>query len=260
MFGLSGTTILTIHDCVSLHRLAGLKKWIVWLFWYYYPVQRADQVTTISQATKKELQSALGIRESRVRVIPNCIPGADGEPRRRPKVGPPRVLFIGLAENKNLGRLVEALKGVSCELRIVGHLNQRQESLVRGSGVAFSNVTNLRDEEMQSEYESATLLAFPSLYEGFGLPIVEANSFGCPVVTSQLPPMCDVAADAAYLVNPLSVDSIRAGILAVLSSDECRKNLIEKGYSNALRFKAMVVAKHYVATYRALLSEAGNVV
>jgi glycosyltransferase involved in cell wall biosynthesis len=260
MFGLSAPTVLTIHDCVSLHRLSGFKKWLVWLVWYYFPTQRANQITTISHATKKELEHALGVRGSRVRVISNCIPGEIRRTLTQPKPYPPRVLFIGLAENKNLERVVKALKGLSCELRIVGQLTQAQHGLLRDSGIAFSYVARLTDEDIQIEYESAVLLAFPSLYEGFGLPIVEANTFGCPVVTSELPPMCDVAADAACLVNPLSVESIRAGIKAVLDSEEYRMELIRKGYVNVKRFNAEALAEAYSVVYRELASDVRNVI
>jgi len=96
------------------------------------------------------------------------------------------------------------------------------------------------------------MVVFASLAEGFGLPIIEANAIGRPVVTSNLSPMKEVAGDAGCLVNPCDVTDIRDGIRRVIGDDEYRNALIERGYENAQRYRADVVARQYARLYEYL--------
>src|SRR5262249_47496010 len=98
-------------------------------------------------------------------------------------------------------------------------------------------------------------LCFASLHEGFGLPIIEAQAVGRPVITSTIAPMCDVAGDSACLVDPYNVESIRQGIAAILNSHDYRKDLVEKGYRNAARYSPASVARRYLLLYRASMLE-----
>ena len=95
-------------------------------------------------------------------------------------------------------------------------------------------------------------MIFASTYEGFGLPIIEANAVGRPVVTSKLSPMTEVAGDAASLVNPYDSSNIRAGVMRIINDPFYRESLVKAGFENALRFSAESVAESYAKVYRKL--------
>ncbi|HRE47506.1 MAG TPA: glycosyltransferase family 1 protein [Aggregatilineales bacterium] len=106
------------------------------------------------------------------------------------------------------------------------------------------------DADLPALYTGARLLAFPSLYEGFGLPILEAFACGTPVLTAGVSSLGEVAGDAALLVDPLQVDSIRAGLEVLLRDDTLRAGLIERGYAQASRFTWDAAAKQLREVYR----------
>jgi glycosyltransferase involved in cell wall biosynthesis len=142
------------------------------------------------------------------------------------------------------------LKGISCKLSIVGVLSKQQEEALRVNQIDYNTAANITNEELKEQYEKADLLAFVSTYEGFGMPIVEAQIVGRPVVTSNLLSMPEVAGDAAHLVDPFDVEDIRKGVLRIIEDKAYRTLLIEKGRSNALRFSVETIANQYAELYR----------
>jgi glycosyltransferase involved in cell wall biosynthesis len=246
------TTVLTIHDCWALERLTGLKRLLLKFFWFDLPLRRVKFVTVISEEAKRQLLRHVRVREDKVQVIPNII-----SPLYRPSLryfnsACPRILHVGTTDNKNLSRLLEALRGLSCHLRIIGKLNDTQMQQVRSSTIDFSADYNLTEEQMVDNYREADLVSFTSTYEGFGLPILEANSVGRPVVTSNVSSMPEVAGDAACFVDPYDVDSIRKGIQRVIDEPHYREQLVQNGFKNAQRFSSYIIASKYLNLYRAI--------
>jgi glycosyltransferase involved in cell wall biosynthesis len=131
-------------------------------------------------------------------------------------------------------------------------LSRDHEAALVGAGIEYSNRYNLSVAEVVAEYESCDLVTLVSTYEGFGMPIVEGNSVGRPVITSNVASMPEVAGDAACLVDPFDVPSIRAGILRVIRDEEYRQQLVANGFRNAERFTAARVAELYEAIYEEL--------
>lgn len=111
---------------------------------------------------------------------------------------------------------------------------------------------------MMDMYIEADVMLFPSTYEGFGLPIIEAQATGRVVITSQLEPMLSVAGNAACFVDPYSVDSIRSGIQKIIESESYRNELIQKGFRNIERFQLEKVKKQYSDLYKQLEIAKGN--
>lgn len=243
-------TVLTVADLVSLERLRGLKRWLLWLLWYWLPVKRSCSVVTISEYTRKALLKSVPCDPARVRVI-HCPVSDEFQPQPHEwNAGCPRILQIGTKPNKNLERVIEALAGLSCRLIIVGPMTQAQGAMLAAHRVEHENLVGLSRAALVDEYAKADMLLFVSTYEGFGLPIVEANAVGRPVVTSNLSSMPEVAGAAACLVDPYQVTDIRAGVLKVMESAEYREQLVTAGYTNAKRFRAEVVAEQYAVLYR----------
>jgi glycosyltransferase involved in cell wall biosynthesis len=167
-------------------------------------VQYADAVVAVSAFTRDELVELLDVPPERVRVVPNGIEpvfSPDG-----PAVEGDYVLAVGTLEpRKNLGRAVDAARLAGVELRVVGAPGW--------GGVAVPGWEGrVSDEELAALYRGARCLVFPSLYEGFGLPVLEAMACGVPVVTSAGGATEEIAGGAAVLVDPLDTGSITAGI------------------------------------------------
>lgn len=245
-------TVLTIHDSASLERLTGLRRAILRMFWFALPIGRSAIVTVISESSKEELLRHVDCAADKIRVIPSCIGGEFvAEPKEFNAVCP-RILQVGAAANKNLFRVAEALAGIPCEWLIVGALDPDDEKRFRELGLNYRVLGILDAAGVQDAYRSCDLLVFASTYEGFGLPIVEANAVGRPVLTSNLLSMPEVAGDAACLVDPFDPASIRAGVLRVINEPEYRARLVANGFRNAERFSAENVARQYAAIYREL--------
>jgi glycosyltransferase involved in cell wall biosynthesis len=203
------------------------------------PVARsASCVLAVSEFTKRETVELLGVPEERVRVIGNAIdvvftpdgPAADGE----------YVLAVGTLEpRKNLQRVEEATRLAGLELRVVGAPGW-------GGVSSASWLGAVSDEELANLYRGALCLAFPSLYEGFGIPVLEAMACGTPVVTSREGATAEVAGDAAVLVDPLDVEAIAAGLHEAI---ERGAELRELGLARARAYTWSYVAEAAVAAW-----------
>jgi glycosyltransferase involved in cell wall biosynthesis len=243
-------TVLTIHDCVLLERLHGVKRWILWLLWYWLPEKRCTAIVVVSEATKHQVLHYIRCDEKKIRVIHNPV-SKEFQPRPRPfNRDEIRLVQIGTKANKNLERLATALAGLRCVLVVVGQLSASQEAKFRQHGISYENHVGISRRALVEQYERSDILVFVSTYEGFGLPIVEANAVGRPVVTGNIWSMPEIAGDAACLVDPFDVASIRCGILRLIEDDAYRKHLVERGFENVKRFRIETVAERYAELYR----------
>ena len=248
-------TILTILDCVTLERLVGWRYRLVRYFWYVLPINRSSVVTVISHSTKHELEKHLGRDNLPIVVIP-CPVSSEFE--RSPKefqFDRPAVLIVGTAKNKNIERMVAALKKLECRLIIIGSLSERQKKLLEETNLVYESHIGITRERVVELYIESDIVLFASLYEGFGLPILEAQSIGRPVITSNLYSMPEVGGDGACYVDPYDVQSIRSAVDRVIQSAELREELICKGYQNVAKYQVSCVAEQYANLYRSVYSE-----
>lgn len=243
------TVVLTIHDCGMMDRKTGLSKKIVNWLYLTAPVNRARFVTAVSETTKQQIIAYTGCNSNKVTVIPNAV-GTQFRPM--PKVfnrAKPHILHIGTAPNKNIERLIEALQGISCHLTIIGKLSPETIAMLAAKSIQYSNFYGVSSEELLLKYHECDMLSFTSTFEGFGIPIVEANVVERPVITSNISSMPEVAGNAACLVDPFSVADIRKGIVKIIEDEAYRNQLIANGRMNRLRFDIDRISQQYYELY-----------
>ncbi|MDP8207022.1 MAG: glycosyltransferase family 1 protein [Candidatus Electryonea clarkiae] len=247
-------TLLTIHDLVPLHTLKGLQRLIVRNIWYRFSINRVKSVAVISQSVKDELIKQFNINSDKINVVHDCV-SDEFTPTPKPfNQEKPVVLQVGTKWMKNVERVAEALENISCHLRIIGHLNDSQSATLKNFNIDYTNVVNISDKRIVKEYKRCDILLFASLYEGFGLPIVEAQAIGRPVITSNIHSMPEVGGDAACLVDPFDPISIRNGVIRIINDNFYREQLVKKGYKNVERFNSVEIAKKYLNIYSELHS------
>ncbi len=247
--------ILTIHDLAFMHQNLGAKRSILKWFWILLPIRFAHQITVVSEATKKDLLNHTKVNPQKIRVIPNFIseiyqPIID----RKFNSTQPTILQIGTAFNKNINRLAETLSTIPCTLIIVGKLDELQKLNLQKFKINYINKIDLTEAELYQEYIKADLLTFVSTIEGFGMPIIEAQACGLPVLTSNCSAMPEVAGDAALLVDPFQVASIKNGISELINNTILRNDLVKKGFENIKRFSKDKIIAQYASLYQHLES------
>ena len=248
-------SILTVHDCGFMRHPNPVARWLLWLFWLKLPIAHAQVVTAISEATKAELIRFTGCNPAKIRVIPTIIKTHFSPQPKAFPASKPRILHIGTAPNKNLLRHIEAIAGIDCTFHIIGKLSAEVQQKLEAHHIDYYNEWDLSDAQVQAAYHNCDLLLFASTLEGFGMPILEAQAVGRPVVTSNISSMPEVAGTAACLVDPLSVASIREGVLRVIQDAPYREALIATGFENIKRFQAETVARAYGELYEEVKSE-----
>jgi glycosyltransferase involved in cell wall biosynthesis len=233
--------------------------------------RRARRVLVVSASTRDDLMADLGVPAEKIDVVPHGVavppvppPAAAERARTRFGLGErPVVLSVSAKRpHKNLERLLRALGGIPADRRpslvLPGYPTPHEEELrllSRDLGVADDVVWPawVSADELEALYAVATCLVFPSLYEGFGLPVLEAMARGVPVATSGRAALAEVADDAALLFDPEDVDAIRAAIKRLLSDEGERRRLAELGRRRAEGFTWERTAKLTVESYRRAL-------
>lgn len=252
--GLTGRRdILTIHDLGFMKHPSKVARLIFEWCWIRLPISRVAITTVISEATRQEVLRYVPHLAHKIRVIPDFVSEKYTPVSKIFDAQKPTILIIGvLAPNKNARRVFEALAGISCRVSIVGKLTPEFVQILADHRIEYTNAYNLPEDEMVRKYQEADILVYASLLEGFGMPILEAQNTGIPIVTSNLSSMPEVAGEGACLVDPYSVADIRAGILKVIKDTAYREELVRKGFENAKRYSFEQVFEMYAALYREL--------
>ena len=243
--------VLTVHDLMLLSGLKGLKRYLYKLFWFQLPLFFASAVTTVSAATKLEMEKEFPMFRQKMRVLPPII---DSHFKRFDKFfdfNCPKILLVGVSKNKNLERVLEASIGLNIHLIIAGKIDVELYPLI--SNHSYSVFTNLSIENLVKKYNESDIVCCCSTEEGFGLPIIEAQVVGRPVLTSNCSSMPEVAGSGALLVDPFSIDDIRDGIIRLISDSELRNKIVEAGFVNSERYNRVLIARQYISLYDELL-------
>jgi glycosyltransferase involved in cell wall biosynthesis len=264
-FGRCGPTVVTLHDLNFLCH----PDWYSFRFRTIYTLcalpglRRAARVVTISQYVLGQARETLRLPEERLRMIYNGVRTLEAS---APVSGSRYVVCVGsLPPHKNLARLIRGFQEVrkndpGLELHVVGRPVAQHGpdpslgALLESEGVRVLGY--LSDAELAAAYAGAAVFCYLSLEEGFGLPLLEAMTLGCPVVTSNVSCLPEIAGPAAELVDPYSVEAIADGLRRVLTWDSAeRARRIEAGRERAARFSWRTAAERYLEVYAELLSE-----
>jgi glycosyltransferase involved in cell wall biosynthesis len=244
--------VATIHDVsVFRHPQTYSRAFRSWYRSMYRVLsRRAVRILTVSKFSADELGRVLHVAPSRLSVVPNGADHVDRVVATRPDLaaypglaggqGAPWVLCVGtFARHKNLGPALDALEAAGIASVVVG---------ARGSAAVFAEAGEgrwsrahfagrLSDEEVAWLYGHATALVFPSLYEGFGIPVVEAQQLGCPVVALDTGPMREVGGEAALLCDPAHPERVVEAVRRLVDEPGLRAATVEAGRRNAERFR-----------------------
>lgn len=264
--GNSYKRVTTIHDAIPLidPSVQPLATRLIFNTLIRAARYSADAVFTVSQAAAHDLKTYAHIPEHKLHVTENGVaptlelpPEAIKETLRGLGISQPYFLYVGnLTPRKNLARVIEAFR-----LLEQGHLVIVGPSAWRGHET-FASVQNhnavtltnyVSDQTLAALYKGARALVFPSLYEGFGLPVLEAMSYGAAVITSHGGALAEVAGDAALLVDPTNVTSIYTAMQRLLNDDDLHGHLQQRGLERVRQFSWQRTARKTLKVYRGLL-------
>ncbi len=264
--------LFTLHDLTVLshphcHTLANRVRTLTAVA---EAIARGAALMAVSDETRREAERLLSVPMDEVEVVPPMLspaftaaPAGDDGPAARlsGEFGSPYVLAVGSLEpRKNIGRLLDAWELLPERLRgshvlvVVGAYGWRQRSVRRRLAAAKRRgavvpTGFVPDCELAALYRGARAFVFPSLAEGFGLPVAEAMACGAPVITSARSAMPEVAGDAALLVDPESAEDIATAVQAVLDDGELRRGLRARGVERSRRFSSQAVLPRLLAAY-----------
>lgn len=254
--GLGHNTILTIHDVQSALRIKNpLKRFYIKLLWFYLPALIVRKITVISEFTRKELEQIIPFAKNKIVVVHNPFCSDLQFASIKKDNDKPVILHLGTKSNKNLERVTEAVKDVDCKLVVLGKMTPSQHEQMNCLHINYEEHFDLPYGKVIELYQNCDVVSFPSLYEGFGLPILEANAIGRPVLAGDIEVLHEVAGEAAYFVNPKDKDAIRLGINTLLENSALRSELIRKGQQNIKRFTSLAIASKYNKLYNEIVGK-----
>ncbi|MGE0041763.1 MAG: glycosyltransferase family 4 protein [Vicinamibacterales bacterium] len=267
-------SVVTIHDCIHLmfpqylpfrsaHLYARASMWTA--------TRQADRILTVSEASKRDILRFFDVPPEKIEVIYNAIDRRFLEPpdeermdriRQRYQLDHPFVLYVGnIKPHKNVDRLIDAFSRARAEgldelqLVIIGDELSKYPALRQavhrhrlGKHVRFLGFQPF--ETLAAFYRLARVFVFPSLYEGFGLPPLEAMASGVPVVTSNVSSLPEIAGGAALLVDPNDPEAIARAIVRAATDEALRADLIARGLARARDFSWETAARQVHAIYR----------
>jgi len=263
------TSVVTIHDLVWKHAPETMRPFSQKLDARLMPeaIKMADWVIAVSKWTAKDLIVEVPEAEQKTSVIYEAGFLTSSQLISNGNLDEKYLLFVGTLEpRKNLPRLLKAYSLLSYAIK-----DEYSLIIVGGKGWGEDDINSivkqldiekyvqilgyLSDKELASVYQEASMLVMPSLYEGFGLPLLEAMSVGVPVVTSNISSMPEIVGDAAVLVDPYNVNSIKEGVEKVLTDSKLRSRLSDAGYEQSKIFSWERSARETLLVFEEALSK-----
>ena len=239
--------IVTIHDIIHLKYPVSYSYSYRKYYEIVFPLmlKHSKHIITVSEFSKKEISSYFGIDENKISIVYN---GVDNKFKPKKNRNPEKYILgvSSIAFHKNFISLIEAflkLKTKGVKLYIVGGLNEKifgkqskkiLEIIKRNENIIF--LGRVDDDKLVDLYSNAICFVYPSLYEGFGIPPLEAQACGCAIVISDIPVFKEIYKDTALYFDPLDIDDIAKKIDEIINNEKLRGELIEKGLKNATEY------------------------
>ena len=244
-------TVNTFLDFYSMQRLKSLKKLIYKIFWIKIPFLKSESVITISNNTLRELNNYIDIKgKKKIHVIGISVSNNFKKKLKKKISKTPKILVVGTSINKNISNIITSLKNIYCELILVGQLNDQIINELNLNNIKYRNLVSIKMKKLIYEYYNSDILLFPSNYEGFGVPILEAQTIGRPVITSNLEPMISIAGEGAFFVNPKKPKEISEAIKTIIKNEKLRLSKINKGFINVKRYKNSIILNEHLKVYK----------
>lgn len=243
--------ILTIHDIGHYRNLRFIKKIVYRLIWFELPLLLYSYILFDSEITKKRVLSNFFFKPKNSKIVHLCrgIESKKKNFKRHDK--DLRILQIGTLPHKNLTNLIEACSKLNdVKLYIVGKIHERDIHLLRKYNIVYKNFTNTTNDVIEDLYLNSDLLTFLSLHEGFGLPVIEAQFHGLPVICSNIEPLTEIAGSGAIFLDPNKPSELRSMILKIQSNKVSLKKISLDGLENSKRFDIGAVSDNHLHVYR----------
>lgn len=274
-------SILTVHDVIpfTFREAMGLFRN---MFLYKPGIRMAcrlnNMIATVSEFSKQDIAKKVGVPLDKIRVIPNGLrepspkdPSLEKELKNRFEIKNTFILNVGgIHERKNIIRLIHAFsrlvnkQAYSGKLLITGtvsgapyqeKMKSSCDAVIKETGMENRIVFTgyIPENELDSLFRMAEFLIYPSLYEGFGIPILEAMKTGLPVITSNITAMPEVASDAAYLINPNSIEEMTAAMAELLQNKNLKEGMRQKSIERARPYSWQNVSEMYLKLYQEVM-------
>lgn len=247
-------TVMTVHDIgMFKNNPWSFKRWLFVFLGIFIPSLIHKRIISVSELTKSDLINILHIPSKKIVVIENPLSIEVVSHIKEFNIECPTILQIGTGWHKNLDTLIESVKGFSCLIDIIGRPDDDLIQRMNSYKINYRISNNISNEEVRVHYENCDILYFVSRSEGFGLPIIEAQTVGRPVLTSSEEPTRSVAGEnGAILLNSNDVVGIRNALERLCQDKDLRNNLISNGFKNVARFAKSKIASRYLNLYKIL--------
>lgn len=247
--------IITLHDLGHYKNLKGWRRSVFGYLWIRLPLVIATAVTCVSSFTYNDVTRFFPSLSRTIQIIPNPVPILFRYNSLTFQTIKPRILQVGTGIHKNLPTLFKAIAGINCILVIIGPLSSHLRSLIDKFQIDVENYSNLTQEEVYHQYVLCDVVSFVTTHEGFGMPVLEAQAVGRPVITTSVCSLPEVTnGTAAIIDDPMDADALRTIMLKIIQDPTYRSLLINAGLENIRRYDIKKIVQKYIDLYQSALS------
>ncbi|GIV30536.1 MAG: hypothetical protein KatS3mg028_1602 [Bacteroidia bacterium] len=249
--------VVTYHDTHHYDfDLSGGKKMLHGWIFYRLGIYFSHVITTVSGYSKNKLIKNFNVTPNKIMVIHNPVNRIFINVGRDLSHKPEKftIILVGTKKNKNIETVLNAVKELPVRLIIVGALSPLQKNIIKDFGLDVINETGVSNDRLKQLYQMSHLLCFPSLREGFGLPVIEAQAMGLPVLVANSTSLPEVTGQSAIWIDPGDINGWKNAIVQMMNDKELYLSYVEKGRENVKRFYPEKIADQLEEIYLKLLS------